>query len=135
MRAVQAMADKMRQNFFGHEYDRLSSIRIRPHYAFMNMSDDPDKMEFNRFLQILIDGRYLEDPACGIAKLVGDKGREALSEKQEFVFQRHVIDKYVHEECERCHVKIPWCEMFHAIDTGLCAACESEQAEAHCAPG
>jgi hypothetical protein len=93
----------------------------------MNMSDDPEEVEFRRFLQKLIDGRHLEDPARGITKLVIDKGREVLSEKQEFVFQKDVIDEYVHETCDRCHQDIPWCEMFHAIDTGLCAACASER--------
>jgi len=92
----------------------------------MNMSDDPDKMQFNGFLQELVDARYLEDPTRGITKLVIDKGREVLSEKQDFIFQRHVIDEYVHEKCEVCHQKIPWCEMFHAIDSGLCAACASQ---------
>ena len=91
----------------------------------MNMSDDPDKMECGRFLQELISARYLEDPARGITKLVIDKGREALSQKQEFVFQRNVIDEYVHERCDMCHQKIPWCEMFQAIEGGLCAACAS----------
>ncbi len=91
----------------------------------MNMSDDPEGMEFNGFLQELIDARYLEGPARGITKLVIDKGREALSEKQEFIFQRHVIEEYVHERCNMCHQPIPWCEMFHAIDKGLCAACVS----------
>jgi len=90
------------------------------------MSDDPDKNEFNKFLQKLVDGRYLDDPARGITKLVIDKGRETLSEKQEFVFQKNVIDKYVHESCDMCHQKMPWCEMFPAIDKGLCAACASQ---------
>ena len=90
------------------------------------MSDSHDMMEFNGFLQQLIDARHLEDPARGITKLVIDKGREALSEKQELVFQRHVINEYVHEKCGSCHQNIPWCEMFHAIDTGLCAACASQ---------
>ena len=88
----------------------------------MNMSDDPDKMEFNQFLEDLVEADYLEDPARGITKLVIDKGRGVLSKKQEFIFQREVIEEYVHERCDACHQKIPWCEMFHAIDTGLCAA-------------
>ena len=102
-----------------------SAFFVRPHYTFMNMSDDPDRMQFNGFLQQLIDARFLEDPALGITKLVIDKGRDALSEKQEFIFQRHVIDEYVHEACDMCHQDIPWCEMFHAIDRGLCQACVS----------
>ena len=91
----------------------------------MNMSDDPDKTDFGQFLQELISAQHLEDPARGITKLVIDKGREALSQKQEFVFQRSVMDEYVHERCDMCHQKIPWCEMFHAIATGLCSACAS----------
>jgi uncharacterized membrane protein len=92
----------------------------------MNMSDDPDKIEFIRFLKELVHARYLEGPALGITRLAIDKGREALSEKQAFVLHRNVMDEYVHERCGMCHQKIPWCEMFQAIDTGLCAACASQ---------
>jgi hypothetical protein len=84
---------------------------------------DADKMQFDDFLQDLIKGRYLEGAALGITKLVISQGRESLVGKQDFIFQKFVLDEYAHERCAVCNQKIPWCEMFHAINNGLCAAC------------
>jgi NAD-dependent SIR2 family protein deacetylase len=88
-----------------------------------NLSDDSDEIEFRGFVRELIDADYLQDSTLGIAKLVMDEGREKLSVKQNFVFQKNIIDEYAHQKCEMCHQKIPWSEMFSAIDTGLCARC------------
>lgn len=74
--------------------------------------------DFNEFLQELIDSKRLSDPKEeGIAKLVIDKGFGSLSEKQKFVFEKS-IGLFVYEECSRCKLEIPWCEMSAAEDNG-----------------
>jgi hypothetical protein len=83
-----------------------------------------EESQFKDFLNQLINAKYLEGAALGITKLVIDKGREALSGKQEYVFQKDVIDRFVHERCKTCHDTIPWCEMFFAIDRGQCVGCD-----------
>jgi hypothetical protein len=88
------------------------------------MYRETDEFQFREFLQQLVKAGYLDGKALGITALVIDKGREELSEKQEFVFQKEVLERYVHERCRVCQQKIPWCEMFFAIDRGECAACD-----------
>lgn len=90
------------------------------------MIHDQNRMEFNGFLKQLINAGYLEDPALGITKFVIDNGYAEMTPKQNFVFQKEVIEGFVHEECEMCHQEIPWPEMFFAIDKGACAACASQ---------
>jgi hypothetical protein len=48
---------------------------------------DTDR-EYEDFLQEIVDGEHLEGAALGITKLVIDKGEDALSDKQRFVFNR-----------------------------------------------
>lgn len=81
--------------------------------------------DFDGFLQELIDTKRLSDSKEeGIAKLVIDKGFEALSEKQKFVFENS-ISHYVYDECSRCGLEIPWVEMSAAEDNGgMCSWCQ-----------
>ncbi|MGV8830138.1 MAG: hypothetical protein ACWA6U_17660 [Breznakibacter sp.] len=81
--------------------------------------------DFNNFIQELIDTKRLSDSKEeGIAKLVIDKGFESLSEKQKFVFENS-ISHYVYNECSRCKLEIPWCEMSAAEDNGgKCSWCQ-----------
>lgn len=81
--------------------------------------------DFNEFLQKLIDTKRLSDSKEeGIAKLVIDKGFDTLSEKQKFVFENS-ISFFVYEECSRCKLEIPWCEMSAAEDNGeKCSWCQ-----------
>lgn len=80
--------------------------------------------DINEYLHILLDLKTLNGAAEGITKLVIDKGVEALSEKQRFVFEKEVIEPYTYEECARCGCNIPWCEMFGAYENdGLCSWC------------
>lgn len=86
-----------------------------------HMNDDG---EFSKFLQGVVDGEHLEGAALGITKLVIDKGSDALSSKQRFVFERDVIREFATNGCERCGEDIPWSEMYAAIDNGkLCNYC------------
>lgn len=82
--------------------------------------DDDDG--FGDFLREILP--ELDDPAAGITKLVIDKGQDILSEKQNWVFQKNVLDLYVTKECKRCGIDIPWCEMYGAHDNGgYCGYC------------
>jgi hypothetical protein len=80
--------------------------------------------DFESYLQELIDHQRLEGAALGITKLVLNKGLDALSDRQKYVFDNQVIGKNFVEECERCASDIPWCEMLEATDNrGLCNYC------------
>lgn len=80
--------------------------------------------DFNGFLQDLINSHRLESKEEGISKLVLDKGYESLSEKQKYVFDK-LIDENIVEECKRCGLNIPWCEMLEALDNGgYCNYCQ-----------
>lgn len=79
---------------------------------------------YSDFLCELFDAGILDQPAEGITRQVLDKGKEALSEKQQHVFQKYVLDVYVTKECKRCGLEPPWCEMFEAYDNGgYCSWC------------
>lgn len=81
--------------------------------------------DFNGFLLELINGhKFSTSKEEGIAKLVLDKGFEALSVKQKFVFEKE-LSHYVYDECSRCGDYIPWCEMSGAEDNGgMCGWCQ-----------
>ena len=81
--------------------------------------------DFNGFIEELIKNKRLNDTKEeGIAKLVIDQGIETLSDKQKYVFQES-ISHYFHDECSRCGLEIPWCEMSAAEDNGgLCSWCQ-----------
>jgi len=80
--------------------------------------------DFNGFLQELIKSDRLESKEEGITKLVLDKGYDALSQKQKYVFDKMIGDNTV-QECERCACDIPWSEMLEALDNGgYCNYCQ-----------
>lgn len=82
------------------------------------------------FVQQLIDGGHLEDAALGVAKLFVSQGIDALSEKQNYVFQKYIIEAHTTQTCERCGNSIPWVEMYEAIDNGgLCSWCDHMRAK------
>ena len=86
-----------------------------------------DKEDFIGFLEELISSGRLETKEKGIMKFYLDKGYEALSEKQRYVFDKMVENNSV-DECTRCGCPIPWCEMLAALDNGgLCNYCEHTQ--------
>jgi hypothetical protein len=79
---------------------------------------------FNDFLQALVDRSMLEGAALGITKVVIDKGVGALTPKQLYVFNEHVIGQYSRSGCSNCQIDIPWSEMRYAMDNGgLCSYC------------
>ena len=82
------------------------------------------------FVQQLINGDHLEDATLGVAKLFVSRGMDALSEKQSYVFQKHVIEAHTIQTCERCGNSIPWVEMYEAMDNGgLCSWCDHMRAK------
>ena len=80
--------------------------------------------DFGGFVSALITSGRIEGKEAGIAKYMIDHGYESLSEKQKFVFDQMIKDNTV-DECQRCGVDIPWCEMLEALDNGgLCGYCQ-----------
>lgn len=83
-----------------------------------------EEEDFNGFLEDLIASGRLEAKETGITKLFLDKGYDALSEKQKYVFDR-MVRQNSKTECERCATSIPWCEMLEALDNGgYCNYCQ-----------
>lgn len=79
---------------------------------------------FTGFLEEIVASEGIEGPVLGITKLVIDKGQDALSAKQEYIFKTQVLDVYTIDECKRCSNDIPWVEMFEASDNGgYCGWC------------
>ena len=80
--------------------------------------------DFEGFVSDLISSGRIESKEAGIAKYMIGNGYESLSEKQKFVFDHMIIDNTV-DECQRCGIDIPWCEMLEALDNGgLCNYCQ-----------
>lgn len=80
--------------------------------------------DFEGFVEGLINSGRIEGKEAGIAKRMLDKGYEALSDKQRYIFDKMIKDNYV-AECERCGCDIPWCEMLEALDNGgYCSYCQ-----------
>jgi hypothetical protein len=66
---------------------------------------------FREFLEEAIEWEDLEPTALGIAKQALNQGVESLSEKQYFVFQKHVLEAHAVNRCIQCEEEIPWHEM------------------------
>ena len=79
---------------------------------------------FQGFVAELVASNKIEEKELGIAKQMLDKGYKSLSEKQKYVFDR-MINNHTVNECQRCGIDIPWCEMLAALDNGgLCNYCQ-----------
>ena len=81
--------------------------------------------DFNSFIRELVETkRFSDSKEEGIAKLVIDKGFDSLTNKQKFIFENS-ISHYVYDECSRCKLEIPWCEMSAAESNGVkCSWCQ-----------
>lgn len=80
--------------------------------------------DFEGFVQDLISTGRIEGKEAEIAKLILDKGYDKLSDKQKYVFDKMISENSV-EECKRCAIDIPWCEMFEALENGgYCNCCQ-----------
>ena len=76
------------------------------------------------FIEELIDSNRLEGMEAGIARLMLDKGYDSLSKKQRYIFDKS-IENHTIDECQRCGVDIPWCEMLEAlVNGGYCGYCQ-----------
>jgi hypothetical protein len=79
---------------------------------------------FREFLEEAIEWEDLEPTALGIAKQALNQGVESLSEKQYFVFQKHVLEAHAVNRCIQCEEEIPWHEMIDVHrDGGYCIVC------------
>jgi len=76
------------------------------------------------FLEELIEYGMLDSTANGITRPVIDKGESGLSDKQRYVFEKQVIERFSTTECKRCQGDIAWSEMFEAhMNGGYCGRC------------
>lgn len=86
-----------------------------------------EEAEYRDFLRKLVDGGDLEphgEMAVGITKLYIDKGPDALSEKQAYVFKRDVQGNFPQPECDVCTTPINWPEAYDALHGDcLCGGC------------
>lgn len=78
----------------------------------------------------LIEAGLIQDPiALGISKRVQDKGLDALSKKQDWVFKKQVYDPYCQPTCWRCGDSIPIGEAWD-VEAGdlndLCSSCRHD---------
>lgn len=83
--------------------------------------NEPD---FPDYLSNLIASGRIDDKEIGIIKYYLDHGYEALSDKQRYVFNRTIEENSI-DDCARCAIDIPWCEMLEALDNGgYCNYCQ-----------
>lgn len=103
----------------------MNVININKEVIKMSRHDEIEEDDgFSDFLRQLLELEHLEGTTAGITKLVIDKGEDALSDKQRFVFKRDVLDVFAVEACEICGNEIPWSEMYEAHDNGgVCGYC------------
>ena len=76
---------------------------------------DKHDHEFAAFLDQLIGSGKVEGAALGIFKLVRSQGDGVLTERQKAIFYG-VMNNFIHDKCEICSQKIPWSEMYAAIN-------------------
>jgi len=86
--------------------------------------DQTEEREYAAFLRELLDGGHLagDNVAEGIVRQVAAQGISSLSSAQERVLAGPAIARFIHERCEICAQKIPWSEMYEALETGICQA-------------
>ncbi|TIL25719.1 MAG: hypothetical protein E5Y88_12280 [Mesorhizobium sp.] len=80
--------------------------------------------EFRNFLVDLVAKDELGGAALGVTKLVIEKGRDALSEKQSYAFRKAVLEPYS-AHCDQCYRAIRWSEAYEYFHSpGRCQDCE-----------
>lgn len=86
---------------------------------------DKDDDGFTEFVEQIVRNDHLDGAAKGIALQVIDRGIDSLSSAQLAVFERHVMDEFHYESCERCSNSIPWSEQYDAYHNGgFCSYCD-----------
>lgn len=88
--------------------------------------NDEDYSYFKECLEKLIKLGLFNEKIAGITKFVMAQGYEKLSQKQKYVFDENVIDRYFNRICSRCEEEIPWCEMPYIVEDEekICGACQ-----------
>ncbi len=82
--------------------------------------------ERNEYLQYLIDSGRLDDHERGItARVIAGK---PLSDKQEFVFKRHVQEAFLEMTCRICGGDVAMRDLISHEDDGLCGDCSHSYA-------
>src|SRR5262245_34723235 len=87
-------------------------------------AEDKDQALVNTILKQLLASGQLEGPAAGVARQVLARGEDALSERQEWVFETHVRPRYLYRVCDLCGDLIALPEVLPSLGNGgLCATC------------
>ena len=84
------------------------------------------------YVEALVAGGELEatDAACGVAKLVANKGTEGLSPDQEKVWERHFLDVHGNKSCDICDAHLSWDELTACVgDTPVCSGCQNNMSK------
>jgi hypothetical protein len=89
----------------------------------MDADELMEEREQQAFVEWLLECDMLEGAAAGVAKLYVDQGSRALSEKQQFVLDRHVLGAHLIPACDMCSGDIPMSEQIAALDDKLCSWC------------
>jgi hypothetical protein len=89
------------------------------------MRPDRDDLDYLGFIQDLIEGGRLDGAVLGIFKQAVARGRGSFSADQQSVLEI-AVERFVTERCPICHQKIPWPEMYQAIDSKHCLGCKSK---------
>ena len=88
------------------------------------MAYDHGDSDLVEWLKELISDGSLSDAALGITKQFLDRGWSSLSERQQFVFSKHVIDSNI-KQCRFCEHEIPTNEMYaSSTNGGYCSSCK-----------
>jgi len=86
--------------------------------------DEDNGEDRNAYLRELLAEYVFEGPAEGIIRLVIDQGFDVLSEKQAWVFHRHVIRHHFPSDCGRCGADLTWSNLLY--HEGWCAWCHHQ---------
>ena len=87
--------------------------------------EDREQEEYRDYLRQLVDNGDIEGAAAGIARLVIDKGKSDLTERQRYVFEHSVETAFPQPACGQCGELIPWEDAYRFIHAdSLCSSCQ-----------
>lgn len=96
--------------------------------SFEQAKREQEERNFRDYLQRLINSESITGDAAGITRQVIAQGRESLSDTQEFIFNKNVMETYGTPTCEQCETHVPYDQVF--IDpfqeTLYCASCQHD---------
>lgn len=78
----------------------------------------------NEVLAYLLEGDLINGASAGIARQVIDRGTDSLTEKQRFVFDKHIEGEF-RTECDVCGCRRSWDEVRDSLflEHSTCFSC------------